>query len=517
MLGGLIDPRREEETLAEYKGRLSTVAEEVLNRDLSPEEGSWRADREKELEGRLGTSVSLISGEDDDQLRDQAEGNLITYDNIGDRTGSFRWPELQPQGEQPRYGYGKTSGGGVATSAVLEPISEGRLKGEPGYVVAEGAVHYVPADLNTTNFYLPPGTDKTVLPPWHIQSSQAHRIEVVSANSLRLVGEDGHEHVVRRGGTQESYDPAGSGRPEHTHAVKQIDASGPAFAQTRPHNPTTAEARKTGNATVDAKAFVSIGPGRTFPVPSLHAQVVQTDSDDTGHVHEVKVSPHDYWSGTFPLPGEDHNHRVEDWSVTAADGHTHTITQPTVPNSRALVPRLVAYEGERLKPSTDSPYALNMEMQQGWIVASCPGGFSQQIVLGFETGGKAHIPSPESRDGIVGLGPKVGADHFFLSTIRARVGSDLRVAARLEDTYTGGVPNEKVTARWNLSASTPPSIDFYTDKDGVADVRIPTDANQTSYTVEFSAAGVTRTQTFELESFGEVGGYGIDYGLDYGS
>jgi hypothetical protein len=349
-----------------------------------------------------------------------------------------------------------------------------------------------------------------------LKSAHAHRIEVIDEGTLRLVGEDGHLHEVNRDGTQQSYDEAGSGRSSHGHQITVIDASGPAFAQTRPYVPHTAEARAT-SVTLNAQSGVSPAPGRPFKVPFLEAKTVETESDNTGHTHKVKVSPHDYWSGTFSLPGDSHNHRVEDWAVTTEAGHTHTISEPTVPQVRTLVPRLVAYEDRLLKSEVQSPFALNMEMNQGWIEATCATGFSEQIVLGFETGGRVQVPPPEERSGTVGLGPKKDPDHFNLSVRQSRVGFDLVVEARVEDEYTGGVPHQAVTARWNLSADTPSSVDFYTEEDGVAEVRIPTDPNQLSYTVEFTTGSVVRTETFELDSLGQQGGYGIDYGIDYGA
>jgi hypothetical protein len=112
----------------------------------------------------------------------------------------------------------------------------------------------VPGDLDVLSLQVPSGTEETVIVPWHIESQHAHRIETKNEDEVRLVGADGHEHVIRADGYAESeqvsYSPAGSGRSEHTHEIEQVNVEGPVFAQTRPHAPTS----NTGGGTLDVTA-----------------------------------------------------------------------------------------------------------------------------------------------------------------------------------------------------------------------------------------------------------------------
>jgi hypothetical protein len=116
----------------------------------------------------------------------------------------------------------------------------------------------VPGDLDVLSLQVPSGTEETVIVPWHIESQHPHQIEAKSEDEVRLVGADGHEHVIRADGYAEpeqvSYSEAGSGRAQHTHEIEQVGAQGPVFAQTRPHAPTS----RAGGGTLDVTAGSSI-------------------------------------------------------------------------------------------------------------------------------------------------------------------------------------------------------------------------------------------------------------------
>ena len=349
-------PRAEDEPLSEYKGRLSDVAEAMAKRSFvgGPNEPSWREAREKELEGRVGDTVKLVDGSEDTELIGEADGRALTWDNILDRSGAIRWPAVEPRGKSARYGVGQAAKGGVASPESLRP-TEDSLRLEPGYVLVEEDLWYVPGDLDAGSLQVPSGTEKTVIVPWHIESQHPHRIEAKSADEVRLVGADGHEHVIHADGyaqpEQVAYSEAGSGRAQHTHDIEQVNVEGPVFAQTRPHAPTS----NTGGGTLDVTAGSTIAPGRPAQVPNLHTETVTTEPDSTEHQHEVLLSPHEYWSGDFVLPGDSHSHVVDDWVVQEAGGHQHVINKPPIPDNRALIPRLTRYEGKQLLEESESP------------------------------------------------------------------------------------------------------------------------------------------------------------------
>ncbi|MFB6249773.1 MAG: hypothetical protein ABEL97_14520 [Salinibacter sp.] len=108
---------------------------------------------------------------------------------------------------------------------------------------------------------------------------------------------------------------------------------------------------------MNATAGSTIAPGRPAKVPRLQTQTVITEPDNTGHQHEVLLSPHEYWSGDFTLPREDHTHQVDDWVVKEAAGHQHVLDKPPIPDNRALIPRLTRYEGKQLLGESESPSA----------------------------------------------------------------------------------------------------------------------------------------------------------------
>ena len=164
LLGALIDPRAPGEPLYAYRERLGQVAGALTQRRLAPAGAAWTEAREEELAGRLGTGVQLADGSDDAGLIAEAESRLLTYDNLEERSGPLRWPSLDARGERPQYGAAETAQGGVASPESLAPASTGgQLYVQAGYVLAEDRLYYVPADLQTTAFYLPPGTTKTVV------------------------------------------------------------------------------------------------------------------------------------------------------------------------------------------------------------------------------------------------------------------------------------------------------------------------------------------------------------------
>ena len=251
-----------------------------------PARRSWRA--------APTDTVKLVDGPEDTDLIEEADSRALTSGNISDRSGSIRWPAVEPRGKSARYGAGQAAGSGVASPESLRPM-EDSLRLQPGYVLIEQELWQVPGDLDAGSLQVPSGTEKTVIVPWHIESQHLRRIETKSEDEVRLVGADGHEHVIYADGAAEpeqvSYNEAGSGRSEHTHEIEQVNVEGPVFAQTRSAVPTS----RAGGGTLNVTAGSTIAPGRPARVPNLHAQTVTTDPDSTGHQHEVLLSPHEYW------------------------------------------------------------------------------------------------------------------------------------------------------------------------------------------------------------------------------
>jgi hypothetical protein len=521
MMGELIDPRAEDEPLHEYKDRLSDVAGALATRSFAniPGEQSWREAREQELQGRVGTSVDLTAAYGDAELIEQADDQALTWDSISDRKGPIRWPRIEARGRPPRFGAGTAAGpGGAATPDTLRP--DGRLTLEPGYVLSGGELWYVPGELNTLSFQLPPSTNESVLVPWQIFSGHGHRIVPQSETELKLVAGDGHEHVIEavRGEdpTQTGYNSSSTGPGTHTHSINVASVSGPAFAQTRPQAPTS----NTGGGPLSVADKTSIGPGRPVKVPRLEAQTVTTQqTNDVNHAHSVLVSPHDYWSGDFLLVGTDHMHKVRDWVVEESLGHTHVVDKPTIPDTRPLIPRLTKYENDRLLEASNSPYVLNVRIEKGWPVASAPQGFSGQLLLGYDGGSRVEPPKEflASRDSstVLGLGPDSGCARLRTDVAEARAGSPIELYVRAEDQYTGGIAGTAVSLSWDGGSR---SQTQHTDRQGRASYHIPTEAGKNTYTLTIEAQnGTTRQLVVELDVFGERGGYGIDWGDHWGS
>jgi hypothetical protein len=186
---------------------------------VGPSEPSWREAREKELEGRVGDTVKLVDGSEDTDLIEEADSRALTWDNILDRSGAIHWPAVEPRGKSARYGAGEAASGGVASPESLRPM-EDSLRLEPGYVIVEEELWYMPGDLDVLSLQVPSGTEETVIVPWHIESQHAHRIETKNEDEVRLVGADGHEHVIHADGEtgpeQVSYSEAGSERARAT-------------------------------------------------------------------------------------------------------------------------------------------------------------------------------------------------------------------------------------------------------------------------------------------------------------
>ena len=520
LFGGLIAPREDGEPLDEYAERVRVAAEAMSERDTAAGDGAWREAREQELEGHLGTEVTLKAAGSDPGLLDRAEEQLFTYESLSEREGPFRWPETNASGPAALYNWTTPAKGGVAApgSLAMEERS-GRIVHGPGYVWADGTLWYVPARPERAVFPLPSGTTETVIIPWQIESRHAHRLEIEDERRLRMVASD-HEHVIRRtreGWTQES--------GPHTHDMTAISTRGPASMVTRTARPRTAEPAKTGDTIPGVD-----GVNERLAWPARHPGPVQAQTDDGTHAH--LVDPNDYWSGDFVFYGEDHRHNVEDWTVQMSDGtrrrdgHTHPLTKPSIPDYRPLWPLISRHEGTKLREETGNPYVANLRIEDGWTVAYNEEGFSEELVLRYDTGDRREVPRPEIGDGdAVGLGPDTGATSIAITeVIEAYVGPDLVFKVRAEDEWTGGVEGEQIHVTHDQGGD----VTVYTGEDGRALVRMPTpDSSSTGQNITYTITAeiiqdgspvASTTEDIEVEFIGEVdSGYGYDYGMDWGN
>jgi len=474
----------------------------------------WREARQQELAAHLGTEVLLQPAGEDPRLLDRAEKQLFTYESLEERGGAFRWPETNASGPAALYNWSVPSKGGVAAPGSL-PLSEsadGRLQHGPGYVWSEGALWYVPARPERAVFPLPPGTTETVVIPWQIESRHAHRIEIESEAKLRLVA-SGHEHVIRR--TEEGW--AQESGP-HQHAMTAISTKGPASMSTRPARPRTGEPAETG----DTVSGVD-GTNERLAWPAHYPEAALAETGDGAHSH--LVDPHDYWSGNFYLYGEDHRHEVTGWSVEPAQNHTHSLAKPQVPGHRPLWPSISRHEGAKLREETGNPYVANLRIKDGWTVAHVPEGFSEELVLRYDTGSTREIPRLPATDGdAIGLGPGAEATTVALTNVvDAYVGADLILTVRAEDDWTGGISGEKIRVSHDRGGETI----VYTGDDGRATAHLPTPdadpgASTALYTITLELMDdgsviATSTEDVELEFVGEIDrGYGYDFGYNYG-
>lgn len=514
LFGQLIDPRHEGEPLYAYKERLAHVAEAMLHRDLSPsgEKPSWVEAREQELEGRVGQRVDLVAGGEDAELIEEGETKTLNYENLEDREGPFRWPEASMRGVRPYYGWAESEKGGVSVpgSLLLHEREDGAYM-QPGYVDTEDGYYYVGARLESTAFHLPPGTEETVLVPWDIKSNHPHRIVVVDEDTVALEADD-HTHHVSYLGEQLAF--MGSG--VHEHDITRREPHGNVFPVTTSANPNTGMQTETGTESASG-GFA----GDRFGVPTLSLDPVTIEVDE----HKTMVSPHDFWRGHFSLVADDHSHAVVDWEVEEVFGHTHAITRPPAPETRALVPRLSKYEDNQLLAEMKSPYVLDLRVEDGWIVASVEGGFSEELRLYYETGELREVPykrfidahiDVDHGDIDVGLTPEHEPDALYTNVVRAQYMREIIVEVRLEDKHTGGVSSRDVQVEWENEMAVTCSLTERTNCCGEVLFRIPVD-QQASLMLTFSSGDVMKTEEVAIHDLpDEPQGYGFNYGLNYG-
>ena len=231
MLGYLVEPRREDEPLDEYRERLLQVGREVLNRSflsVSAEDRPWREARQEELRGRTGDPNLQILPHPDPSVFDSTK---FTYDELNTRERPFRWPLREARGEAPVFGEAEVQSGGVGSTESLSlSVADDQLYIEPGYVLIQDRLYYVYGSSQSFLQHVPPGTEETVLLPWHISTTHAHIARIIDEDSIELEGVDGHKHELRKDGTQLNF----QGPHPHTHEITPVEPNGPAFAHVSP-------------------------------------------------------------------------------------------------------------------------------------------------------------------------------------------------------------------------------------------------------------------------------------------
>jgi hypothetical protein len=456
MIGALITDRRPGEPLWSYRRRVLKVAGVLTKRD--PSSSNWRQHREEELSGRTGYPVRLYEGQYDDELLETAQEQLLTYDRLDSWTdGPIRWPEYGASGNSTLYNRAAPIGNGVGSESDLVPALDretGRYFCGSGFVVIDGQIWYIPAEISRLQMRLPEGTKKTVLLPYQIDSNHAHSIEIVSTTRVRMVGSDGHTHLLEeRGGIiRQIRFRQGARYGRHDHALFPIETEGPAFISIGPHRPTIND-----TARIDSNDFQTI-PDLTrtdttdgflgIPVLNLRGVEVQTQDD----AHKGWVSPYDYYQGVFSIGDYTHRHDVE-WAEDGSelvcrpagiDSHSHRIDAPAVPESRIVVPV------QEARPNEMHPFMVNVKEEKGWTVVESEYGLGPVLTLAFDVGEVREIPVSQPRpDYVVGIGSRKPASHVHVLETRpeaARPDQVLEVLVRTEDEHTGGVPHQALFA-----------------------------------------------------------------------
>ena len=162
---------------------------------------------------------------------------------------------------------------------------------------------------------------------------------------------------------------------------------------------------------------------------------------------------------------------------------------------------------------------MNIHIEDGWTVASVPEGLSGQLVLGVETGGAVQPPT-EALDGndttvTLGLGPDGGCDNIRMNVSQARAGAPILLHVRAEDKYSGGLAGEEITLTWDGGNR---SLSQHANERGWAVFEVPLQDGKTDYTVTATAEGGCSLQrTIGTHALEDLDGYGVEWGIEYGS
>lgn len=455
MIGSMVTPRFEGEPLSVYRNRVLQVAGVIAKRDGS--ERTWLEEREQELSGRTGYSVKLFPGANDPELLDQAEKSLFTYNSLADWEGLFTWPEKSVSGEFTLYNRVGPTGSGVASANDLRPVFDkdtGRYHLTPGYIIVDSCVWYIPADLKRLRFDLPDNTTQTVIIPYQIFTDHPHRIDIIDRQTLQLVADD-HTHdiqLLEEGWVFIDYTDLGGGPAEHDHDMHKINADGGVFLASTKRNPEVninAYAGQNGSTIQGITRKTSIDGMLGVPILNLLGEEITT----TDGLHTAWIDPYAYWSGDFTIGDSDHIHEVINYAVQNAglNNHSHVIPTPTPPMERLLVPVLVEDEEQVYEVISDNnPYIAQVKIDRGWTVIKNGQGLGESIIAAYDVGDLIDIPVRETpKSYSIGIGPEVGASQVFVTLVSPEVvspGQNLDIKIRLEDQYTGGIPNGTVYA-----------------------------------------------------------------------
>jgi hypothetical protein len=468
LFGSLVTPRRDGESLADYRERVVAVAENLAHRDAAS--GEWASRRAAEIAGHTGYPTELVSGYRDAELVARAFGELLTYGRLDTWTGPFRWAEAGAPGEPPLYSRGHALRGGVASVADLAPSFDpttGSYYATSGTVVspgADGGRYYVAGHFNTVSHRLLAGTTQTVLLPYQIGdgvtamgapvAGHGHRVEVVDRDTVRLVGPD-HTHLARVDDFGVLQIDPSVGGTVHTHSARPVQPHTTTLLYAGPDDPVVGDEDAWGRTITGS----GLGPIDGTAASLFGPEGVTVTTVDGAHTSWV--DPHSYWSGTFTIGDERgadgaHVHRVENWVVQPGgdDDHTHVLTggAPTVPQWRPLVPVLASYEGADYATPVaatlaESPFVARVSVVDGWTVVENGHGLGDRLTMAYPADDSFELPTPAAaREGDVwGLGPDVPASRVVFTEVSADVSATgLRVGLRSEDAYTGGVSGQTV-------------------------------------------------------------------------
>lgn len=506
VFGSLVADRFPGEDLAEYRDRLAKIAEVLTARDGS--DPRWITQREQELEGRIGRPVTLIPGGQDPLLRKTAYDSLFTWRRLETWHGAFRWATPGAAGSPVYFNDATAAGSGVGSSQDLVPyldLDTGDVLLGSGYVLIDGQIWYIPTRLERFVQLLPDGTTETVILPFHIDSDHGHAISVVDESTLLMTASD-HTHTVVFLDEKTWTVSTGGG---HTHELVPIRSEGPCFIRC---------------GDVVAPRLEDIDGHMAIPIPSMQMITVRTSDG----MHEARVDPYSYYSQSFTIGDETHVHEVAlvEGVLTAleAEGHTHTIALPTIPDNRFLVPLIVSYEGAAIDSRDQvNPYIAYLSIEEGWTVLSQPAGLGECLVVAFDTG-RYHrldrdLRAPQGYT--LGLGPEEAASQVWITFAEGGIaGSTMRMRIRSEDRFSGGVPTTDVTATLSIGDSSfSQTVTTDDDAEGVFRFQLPDEEGTgvLSFYIDSTLVAEHAVTVFKDDPNAIIQGYGATpYGLDYG-
>lgn len=102
-----------------------------------------------------------------------------------------------------------------------------------------------------------------------------------------------------------------------------------------------------------------------------------------------------------------------------------------------------------------------------------------------------------------------------MNVSQARAGAPILLHVRAEDKYSGGLAGEEITLTWDGGSR---SLSRFANERGWAVFEVPLKDGKTDYTVTATAEGGCSLQrTITIDALEDLDGYGVEWGIEYGS